>query len=393
MDAQNTDEGLRKALQQAVHENEDLKKVQQNTAALFSNTIEQIISIFPQPTLVINRSLIVKECNQLATQWIAREKNQIIGQLFSTFFPFNTAPIENKLKDAIENGTKIDFTHTIEILRTSHILKFSIAPFKSFTGNSSLIVSFSDENENKYEQQEKNEQIYLLTSILNSARDRFILCNNKGEILFANKSAIKMLTKHPVIHEKTNLFSLLSRNKLSLFKKYFTKTLESNSVLEFNEKRNKRYYQYIMTPLSFSGYNSSNVLIHCREITSQKEEILKCTTQLDEAQQLLHLADMVLITIWKNGDIDYINQKGIEFYKFINDRRVKKNFFDLLTPQSKNEITSCVKEIIDQDKDISVTVEYKKQLRFQPDQHKIHLKNYYNSENQEHKIMMMLSEN
>ncbi len=392
MDAQQTNDQLREALAQSTKENEELRAIHSNTDALFSNSIEQIISILPQPTLVVNSRLIVKECNQPAIQWIGNEKNQISGQVFSSFFPFNTESIERKLKEAMENEKRIDFTHTIEILRASHNIRFSIVPFKSLSGNYSLLISFSNQNKDNYEEQEKNEQIYLLTSVLNAARDRYILCNNKGEILFANKSAVKMLTKHPVIHEKTNLFSLLSRNKVSLYKKYFLKTLETNSILTFNEKRNKRYYHYKMTPLLFSGYNSNNILIHCQEVTSQKEEVLRCTAQLVELQQLLNSANTAMLVMWQNGDIDFINKKGLEFYKFINDRRVKKNFFDLLTLNSKSEIISSLHSVLEPDKEVEVTVTYKKQLNFNPNQHKIHIKDYYNSDNQEHKLLVELSE-
>ncbi len=268
--------------------------------------------------------------------------NRIIGNVFDNF-----EVDEKKLNIGVNIGISIyplDGEELDELIKKSDIAMYHA---KSIGKN-----SFSFYNKD-FEKEKKGSIIRRLEtkfeSIFNNIPIGIILLNKNRTIDFVNKRVVDILSIDKSEIVGNNLFEILKIKDLEdEINKFLNNELENfTHEIEYFKKDNEKIY----LKLNFyyfkdSEFNINYYLINIEDITREKilnhnlrkeRELLK--NILDNIEAVVTIEDL-------DGNVLFINKKGLEILECREDEAIGKNWIDEFTPlYYKEEMRNFYKEL------------------------------------------------
>ncbi|MCF6148098.1 MAG: PAS domain S-box protein [Candidatus Kuenenia sp.] len=199
------------------------------------------------------------------------------------------------------------------------------------------LLNINRQLEQEIEERKRAEESLKKYEILFSEiHDLPYICDDKGNILFVNKSFERLTGHKPEEFMGKSFAPLFDEENLKLANEVFTKTLRGESPnFELYFKDTGVLCEYKNLPLKDEEGNIIGVIGTARDVTERKNMINALEQAKNFAENLIETANVMVLGLRMDGTIHIINKAAEELTGYTKKELIGKNFFDVLVPKGR----------------------------------------------------------
>lgn len=197
-------------------------------------------------------------------------------------------------------------------------------------------------------------------SLINNSPDVIVILNSAYQVVFANRN----FHNSKEIKKGTSWFDIIPKEYHENTHKIFSEVAKSNKTQSSDielitpDKREK-YWLNNRYVFLISGDMSDSFMVISSDISKRKKAEQLIIDERDKAQNYLDVAEVVILTLNRDGNIKMINRFGCEAFELPENEIVGKNMIEhFVVDQHKQIAKEYFNQLFEQEKSSGTTTEF-----------------------------------
>ncbi|MFW9953313.1 MAG: PAS domain S-box protein [Candidatus Thorarchaeota archaeon] len=301
---------------------------------------EAILEALSDAIHVIDGNMVIAFQNAAFSTWLEKLHldSNITGKRISDAFPFISNDVIREYQDVFATG--VVHTSSEENLISGKSVFTEVTKIPLITNGSvqQIVTVIRDVTKQHLSQSaiQISEERYRL--LIENLADALFLTDTTGNITFAGEKAKELFGFTPEELVEMHFSNLLHPNMKDTIIEVFRKRLET---LEDNKegfeaiglrKDGSSFNFHIANTIRFENGKAVGYQSLIRDITERKKTEQALHDERDRAQMYLDVAGVMLVALDHDGNIQLLNQKGLEILGYEEEEVMGRNWFDLVIP-------------------------------------------------------------
>ena len=314
---------------------EKLKESEEHFRLLFNTMVD--------PVVIVDKKGIFLDVTDRVKEVTGYKKEELIGK---SFLKTDIITEKSKLiliKNLTERtlGKKV-VPYEVEVLtKNGKKIPFEVnAAIINYKGKTADMVVFRDITERKKMEEKLKESKTNLKLILNSVPDSIIIIDWRGNLLYANPAAYKLVgIKSSKRLGKINIKDFLhSKYKLAAFKDLMLVKLGRGGFLGLykiiTRSGKEKFVEGIGTKIKFNEKFADLVVL--RDVTNRIKMENELKREKEKFEKYLNVVGNAIVALDANGKITLINKSGREILGYKEGELIGKDWFETCIPDEKS---------------------------------------------------------
>ena len=174
-------------------------------------------------------------------------------------------------------------------------------------------------------------------AILNSPAGPVILLDKTGYILEINDKGASHLNIEKKVLIGKNIFDIYDNKKAENRRIFFNEVISTGKPVHFNDEYNGKYYDVHFYPIHNSTGIVDRITIFSFDITQNKIRENSLHESESRYRQLVESVNSIILRLDPDGNIRYINDYALNFFKYSNDFITGKNIVGTIIPDKDSD--------------------------------------------------------
>jgi PAS domain S-box-containing protein len=290
-----------------------------------------------------------RDVNPAWLRTLGYKKEEVIGKKYIDFLHPN---YKGHFKSSFPKFKELGYVHDVQFQirhKDGNYLDISFEGCVGYHPDGSFKQTycvFQDITEHRKAEKALLESEVKFRNMSEQIREMIYLTDDKGKLYYISPASMTIFGFSPQEMEGNLFMKYLKKTEIPKAIKEFLKTILSGSpVIDLQLKMKHKSGKIFIGELAGTSYKSEDfkgTIGVIRDISRQVESESEIIQAKDTAERYLDLAGNMILSLNKVGEIELINQKGLEILEYSRDEILGKSWFD--TCISKEDV-SQVKDV------------------------------------------------